>query len=470
MRRRQGASARGERLLALLQGADFAFPALVALGDLLDALARDRETAPAAVELAVAVEARGIVLAAVASAVETEEDEPLPATTSALPPAPRAPGGATPRAAAEVAYAAALLRELDGVLNVLLAAAREGSEKVLPAAGWALEDDGAGWAERAWRPLRDQLSLSSVVLRHAFRVGVTAAAAVAAAPLLGLAHPQWVTVAAVVVLQPYAGATLLKGVQRVLGTAVGALAAAGVAAWAHEPRALLGIVIVLAIAGVSVLPVNYTAYAALLTPAFVLLAELNTGDWHLAGARVVATLVGGTLALAATHLLWPTAERVRFPAPLAAALRSTRAYLAEAAAPATPDGAARIAQARRRTGLAVLNAEASFQRLLPELAGREGEAEGWLAALLYLRRLGAAVTTLAWVRAPAEGAEGWTASADAALGDLADAVGEGRAPSALPPGLRGAEGAEPALGVRAERVGRQLSALHAAVTRALAGG
>src|SRR5258708_21103323 len=42
---------------------------------------------------------------------------------------------------------------------------------------------------------------------------------------------------------------------------------------------------------------NYAVYIALITPLFVLMAESTSGDWHLTGARIADTLLGGVFAL-----------------------------------------------------------------------------------------------------------------------------------------------------------------------------
>jgi len=274
--------------------------------------------------------------------------------------------------------------------------------------------------------LRESLSFRSVTFRHALRVGATAAAATALAHFLGVQRGYWITLTALIVLQPSAGATWVKGMQRIGGTVAGGIAAAAILALVHDPGVMLGVVFVFAAAAVSVLQVNYGVYSALLTPTFVLLAETSAADRHLPGIRVVNTLLGGALALAAARLLWPAPELLTFRGHLAEALRACGAYLRTAAQ--VHAGAARRADAddaRRQTGLSVLNAEESLQLVLWE-GRRDDEAEAGMAALAYLRRLGEGANALAYAP-PADAA---SAPAVLAFGDAARGALEGLAESA----------------------------------------
>ena len=78
---------------------------------------------------------------------------------------------------------------------------------------------------------------------------------------------------------------------------------------------------------VALLPLNYAAFSVFLTPTFVLLAEASAGDWHLAGLRIVNTVIGGVLALAGSRLLWPSPEAARLPAYLAGMMRAMAGLL-----------------------------------------------------------------------------------------------------------------------------------------------
>jgi uncharacterized membrane protein YccC len=238
------------------------------------------------------------------------------------------------------------------------------------------------------------------------------------------------------------------------------------------------LVAVLAATAVMLLPLNYGMFVVFLTPAFVLLVEMSEGNWGLAGVRILNTLLGAALAAIAARLLWPSPERERFPEQAAAALRAARDYLARVAAsfsqPA-PHVPMDITQARRRLGLAVANAESSFQRLLTESPGTAsalGRLEPAMTLLVYTRRLGAAITALASLTGDtnashdSEQVDALVQAAVSVLDELADSIVAGRVPSPLrelTDEEREPEG--PLLHAQLHRVARPIIVLHDAVAR-----
>lgn len=380
-RGRPGESGRGERLLMLSETANRTFAALTALGGALDAASWSGQAD--GVEEARHTAAQVAALAReLADAVERER----------APAPPPFPAEGDPADGSWVSRLAAALRR-EATLGWQAAAGVESGRRVLP------PDIPAESRQTVMEILRENLTFRSVTLRHALRVGVTAALATALAHVLGVQRGYWVTLTALIVLQPSAGATWVKGVQRIGGTVLGGIAAAGIIALVHDPAILLVFVFLLAVAAVSVLLVNYGVYSALLTPTFVLLAETSSPDPHLAGIRMVNTLIGGALALVAARVLWPAPEGLAFRGRLAAAIRALAEYVrvatrrhAHAATRAEADAA------RRAAGLAVLNAEESLQLVLWE-GRRDRAGEAGMAALAYVRRAAEAANALGYARA-----------------------------------------------------------------------
>ena len=381
-RGRPGESGRGERLLMLSETANRTFGALTALGGALDAAAWSGNTG--GVERARQTAGQVAALAReLADAVERErEPAPLPFPAA----------DASTEGVRWIDRMAATLRH-EATLGWRAAAGVESGRPVRP------PDTPTESRQTVMEVLRENLTPRSVTLRHALRVGATAAIATALAHGLGVQRGYWVTLTALIVLQPSAGATWVKGVQRIGGTVAGGIVAAGIIALVHDPAVLLAIVFVLAVAAVSVLLVNYGVYSALLTPTFVLLAETSTPDPHLAGIRMVNTLIGGALALGAAKVLWPAPEGLAFRGRLATAIRALAAYVrvatrrhAHAATRAETD------DARRAAGLAVLNAEESLQLVLWE-GRRDRTGEAGMAALAYVRRAAEAANALGYAQA-----------------------------------------------------------------------
>ncbi len=393
-RGRQGESWRGEQLLLMQKGAEQLFGMLVALGDLLDSLGSNPDKIELRAEIDRVFSALPPIAAEVQRVLETEGAHPtdmLVVDAFAL--------GAGPAADPARRYASDLVTRGREVLISVLDAARA-------LEGPAPEDKTRPTADRSepkpdrWAPLRENLNWTSVVFRHALRVGTVASLAVLITGWAGIDHGHWVTLAVIIILQPYTGATTVKGVQRVLGTIIGGALAAVLAATVHDPIAVDATMFILAAVGVSLLPFNYGVYSVFLTPTFVLLVELRGGDWHLAVTRIANTLLGSGLAFAGARYLWPSPERVRFPSQMGAALDATADYyhyISQRLSGAPVATGATLEEMRRRTGLTMMNADASLQRLLAESRQRPEQMERFMTLLLQTRRLGTALTALAHV-------------------------------------------------------------------------
>ncbi len=201
---------------------------------------------------------------------------------------------------------------------------------------------------------------------------------------------------------------------------------------------------------VAVRRINYAAFAALLTPVFVLLAE--SGGPHLTRTRIVDTLAGGALALAGALTLWPTRELERMPALIASLLQAERDYLAAVLRGA--DQAALLAT-RRRVGLTAANAEAALQRLLGE-AQPADRIQPLMSLLAYARRDRAR-------RSPLLGTAPPPPDAGARMEEMLAGLAEAARVSAPPPSFPALD--EAGLPEAARRLLRQIRVAHSALAR-----
>jgi len=485
IRRGRGESGRGERLLVLSQTADQMFGNLIALVETIEALAPEARDARQQERIVTALRDVTRVLRELADRVEEEKQtgtttvrfsgaplrERLTLPVEGTVEAPTSPL-ASADAEAHYAHAAALLDRIAVFANVAVAnvAALDGAHPLV--ATTSLETEEVTEPRALLAPLRSVLALDSLVLRHALRVAIVTAAAVWLAGALHLPRGYWVTVTAVIILQPYTGATTQRAVQRVIGTVLGGILTAGLGALFHDIRAILVLSFIFAAVSVALLPVNYTAFAIFLTPTFVLLAEASAGDWHLATVRVINTLLGGALALLGARLLWPAPEWRRLPTYLAAALRANRDYLQTVVRsfPDRSDAAGEAMRTRRRdAALAAINAEESFQRLLAEHGGKSEVLAPVMTFLTYVRRFTVSVAALAVSRHAVEPStatmlEEFAATAAARLDGAAARLASDEPDQPPPavswrPGTLASATVDPIVRARLTRLGRQLEVL-----------
>jgi hypothetical protein len=161
------------------------------------------------------------------------------------------------------------------------------------------------------------------------------------------------------------------------------------------------------------------------------------------------------------------------PGYLAASLQANRDYLrsvVELYDDRSEQAGATIRGARRRIGLATVNAEESFQRLLGEFTGTSNDLSPVLTLLTYTRRLTASIAALALTRHTTPGTSSaalvpFLGSATRVLDDLAESIVDGRPPAPLPAPAEVDERTALIVRARVDRLARQIRLLHDAVAR-----
>ena len=254
--------------------------------------------------------------------------------------------------------------------------------------------------------LRENCTLESAIFRHALRLGVSLSIGVILYSITNLPMGYWITLTTMLVLKPNLGGTFQRFFQRVGGTILGAVVAAIILmailhgrGSANASKPILDIIIVITVFfGVALIGFNY-GYSVVFLSIFILLITdtSNSTGWQFAEVRVLNTLIGAGLAFASHYFIWPNWERDRFPSQLATALRESQTYFSDVMAvyQGKTEYDAKIIARRRQTGLAIGNAQASFQGLLREPKMHPELVEPGMTLLVYLGRFTSAITVLA---------------------------------------------------------------------------
>jgi uncharacterized membrane protein YccC len=144
--------------------------------------------------------------------------------------------------------------------------------------------------------------------------------------------------------------------------------------------------------------VSYGAFVAALTPMVVLLVEQiapGASQLNVAALRVMYTLLGGSLAILANLLLWPSFEHARLEPSIRSAINAHIAYINAVFAALLEETGAPDA-ARRAAGMASNNLEAALSRALiePHRGGDEAIQRGAVVDAA-LRRIAGRLSVLA---------------------------------------------------------------------------
>jgi uncharacterized membrane protein YccC len=283
-------------------------------------------------------------------------------------------------------------------------------------------------------------SWGSLYARHAIRLAVTLAFAVALQHRVPLAHGQWIGLTVVLVLRPDFSSTFTRGIGRVAGTVAGAVLASLIAALHPGEGAYLVLAIAFAALAFALFNVGYALFSLAITGYVVYLLAFGGAPEHAAAFdRVSATALGGAIALLA-YAAWPAWSRAHVADDLADLIDAQRRFiglvLRAYAEPASDDAALRAAQVAAWRARA--NAEAAVDQMAGEPVRPRGlgirTAGGILAAS---RRLGIAGLTLRARIARVSGAphaviERFSADLDTALHLIVAATRSGELPAPLP--------------------------------------
>jgi uncharacterized membrane protein YccC len=234
--------------------------------------------------------------------------------------------------------------------------------------------------------LAANLTLRSSACRHAIRLAVAAALASAVARALGLPHDYWVPLTVLWLLRPDFGSTLTRGVQRYVGTTVGAVLATLFAATMHPgPYALSILAAVLSVGIFCFMLANYGVTGACTTAWVVFVSALaGIPELRAAADRVLDTSLGAVIVVGG-YLLWPTWERGEVGDMVADVIDADRRYAAVVLGYwLDPDHANRDTIERLRSDARVIrtNAEATLARSIAEPASSPAALDPDVAAKL----------------------------------------------------------------------------------------
>ena len=142
------------------------------------------------------------------------------------------------------------------------------------------------------------------VTRHSTVVAITAVTGLLIADVLEFPRDYWVMLTVIVALRLDLAATLAYTVARTVGTILGAAAALAVTTLTSGPWILCVVLFLTTLMAFATRSVNYALYSAGITLTVIVLLNLvYSGGPFLAVARVIDTVIGGSLALVAAAAL-----------------------------------------------------------------------------------------------------------------------------------------------------------------------
>ncbi len=243
--------------------------------------------------------------------------------------------------------------------------------------------------------------LDPVLIRYSARMAFVTMAAVALYKGFHIPRGYWIAFTIIVVLQPDYGSTRERAGQRTGGTFAGIVLGSALI-WIRMPLVLLdAFSIATSFCFAYFVKRRYGLGIFFVTLLIVLTSEtMNPLDLKFTVSRLLCTLLGGGMALAAALFFWPVWESRKFPALLSAALRANRTFLdtmgplfgLPLATGEKPD----ILMSRRRAENANRYAAESLKRMTAEpRAGDDPVAQRAAVLATYSQRITRALTAVA---------------------------------------------------------------------------
>ncbi|HEY2192943.1 MAG TPA: FUSC family protein [Actinomycetospora sp.] len=242
-----------------------------------------------------------------------------------------------------------------------------------------------------WRRLRCHLSLRSVYLQNALRLGVGLALARLVAGELDVAHGFWVLLATLTLMRTSAASTRAALPPAVLGTTIGGALAIGlvllVGPHPVATAALVPVVVVVAVASGRLAGV-VAAQACFTLVVAVLFAQLSPPTWELGPERVLDVLLGAVIGLVVGAAVWPRGGHGEVRRAAARCL-SDAAALVDGTTDWLAGAAPRSLVTARLSAMAVAltRYEATYTQFRSERRPARGHDLDWLVVLGVIHRV-----------------------------------------------------------------------------------
>ena len=150
------------------------------------------------------------------------------------------------------------------------------------------------------------LTFKSAIFKHSLRLAVTMMVGYLIGSLFQFQNPYWILLTIIVIMRPSYGLTKTRSKDRIVGTLIGAVFAAGMVLFIKDFYVLGALGIVSLVIAFSVVQKNYKASAAFVTLSVVFIyAILRPDVLVVIQYRILDTIIGAALSYMAILWLWP---------------------------------------------------------------------------------------------------------------------------------------------------------------------
>lgn len=217
--------------------------------------------------------------------------------------------------------------------------------------------------------LLKNFSFKSTIFRHSIRLAVTVMIGYALGSIFAFQNPYSILFILIITMRPNYGLTKSRAKDRIIGTLIGGVIASGMVFLIQDPYVygILGVVSL--IIALSMLQKNYRAAATFITLSVVFIyAILSPNILTVIQFRLMDTVVGAGLSIAALLWLWPTWEFVEIKSSIKKSVKANKDFLHKITEYYQLKGNLPTSYniARKEAFLATSGLSSSFQRMAQE--------------------------------------------------------------------------------------------------------
>jgi uncharacterized membrane protein (TIGR01666 family) len=216
----------------------------------------------------------------------------------------------------------------------------------------------------------DNLSLGSSAFKHALRVALVCLIGFITAKTVAQGHHSyWVLLTIIVILKPGFSLSKQRNYQRLIGTIGGGAIGILILSFIPDTTAQFIFLMIFMIGAYSFQRLNYVVSVIFMTPYVLILFKfLGVGLLNVAQERILDTLIGSSIALIASYIIFPTWEFEQIQETLRDVIVANINYLvtiAESLSGKTTD-TTRYKLARKEVYVKSANLSATFERMTSE--------------------------------------------------------------------------------------------------------
>jgi uncharacterized membrane protein (TIGR01666 family) len=216
----------------------------------------------------------------------------------------------------------------------------------------------------------DNFSLDSTAFKHAIRVSLVCLVGFIAAKALSLGHHSyWVLLTIIVILKPGFSLSKQRNYQRLVGTIGGGVIGVLILVFIPNNNVQFTLMLIFMLGTYSFSRLNYVVSVIFMTPYVLILFKfLGIGHLDIVEERIIDTVIGSTIAFAASYLIFPTWEFEQIKVTLADVIYANVNYLVKIAETITGKTVTTTAYklARKEVYVQSANLSSAFERMTSE--------------------------------------------------------------------------------------------------------